>query len=74
MLYFYKMKFKKIPDEYANFICDKLTRFKPAKLRYKILFDDILSKYMSDCIQADLNEAERSDLAISIINKFFFWV
>ena len=70
-MYFYKMNFKKIPLEHSNFIVDKLTRFKPAKIRFKILFDSILSKYYLDKISSSLNELERADIAVEIINSSF---
>lgn len=43
------MKFKKIPKEYFFTILDRLTRFEPACVRYKRVFDDIISKFSLNC-------------------------
>lgn len=40
------MKFKKIPPEYFITILDRLTRFEPACVRYKRVFDDIINKFL----------------------------
>lgn len=40
------MKFKKIPVEYFVTILDRLTRFEPANIRYKRVFDDIINKFL----------------------------
>ncbi len=40
------MKFKKIPKDYFPTILDRLTRFEPACIRYKRVFDDIINKFL----------------------------
>ena len=59
------MKFKKIPSDYFVVILDRLTRFEPASVRYKRVFDDIISKFLIDkkC-DLDLNM-----VAVDIINN-----
>lgn len=42
------MKLKKIPDEYIITILDRMTRFEPAQVRYKRVFDDIINKFLID--------------------------
>ena len=42
------MKFKQIPSDYFLTILDRLTRFSPAHIRFKRVFDDIISKWIKD--------------------------
>ena len=39
------MKFKNIPRDYLPIILDRLTRFEPAYIRYKRVFDDVINKF-----------------------------
>lgn len=61
------MKFKKIPREYFTTIIDRLTRFEPAYIRYKRVFDDIINKFCLDI------KAKNIDLnsKISIVEEIF---
>jgi len=65
------MKFKLIPSDYTSYICDKISRFKPAKIRFKTLFDDILNKFYLESDLSSLDDVERSNIAVKILNESF---
>ena len=61
------MKFKKIEPEYFPVILDRLTRFEPAYIRFKRVFNDIINKY---CINTDSKAYSIAD-TISIVEDIF---
>lgn len=63
------MKFKKIPKEYFFTILDRLTRFEPACIRYKRVFDDIISKFSLDCKLKNLSVNDEIELVEEIFNS-----
>ena len=62
------MKFKKIPKEYFPTILDRLTRFEPAYIRYKRVFDDIINKYSLDEKLKNISEEDEISLVVEIFN------
>ncbi len=65
------MKFKQIPDNYLITFLDRLTRFEPASSRYKRLFNDILSKFYLETDIKKLNDEDKINIAVTIINSSF---
>ena len=63
------MKFKKIPAEYFITILDRLTRFEPACVRYKRVFDDIINKFYLDDKLKNLTLEEEIAIAENIFNS-----
>jgi len=63
------MKFKEIPNEYYVSIFDKLTRFEPANMRYKKVFDDIINKFLLSDKLKNLTIDEEIEIAQKIINS-----
>ena len=61
------MKFKPINREYFITILDRLTRFEPASVRYKRVFDDIINKF---CIDEKLKNLSLED-EIKIVEEIF---
>ncbi len=65
------MKFKKIPKEYYTRILDILTRFEPACIRYKRVFDDIINKFSLDDKIKNLSDNQKLYLVEEIFNNSF---
>jgi len=63
------MKFKKIPKDYFPTILDRLTRFEPAFVRYKRVFEDIINKFSIDIKLKELSLDEQIKLASQIFNS-----
>ncbi|MBR2068823.1 MAG: ATP-dependent endonuclease [Candidatus Gastranaerophilales bacterium] len=63
------MKYKKIPQEYFITILDRLTRFEPAFVRYKRVFDDIINKFSIDTKLKTLDLKDEISLAEEIFNS-----
>ncbi len=63
------MKYKKIPNEYYIKILDKLTRFEPAFIRYKCVFDDIINKFSLEDKTKNLTLVEQMDIVKEIFNS-----
>ena len=63
------MKFKKIPKEYFSTILDRLTRFEPAYIRYKRVFDDIINKFALDFKLKSLTLDEEIKIVENIFNS-----
>lgn len=63
------MKFKKIPNDYFQTVLDRLTRFEPAYIRYKRVFDDIISKFSIDKKTKDLSIQDEIELVEEIFNS-----
>ncbi|MBE7707880.1 MAG: ATP-dependent endonuclease [Cyanobacteria bacterium SIG27] len=61
------MKFKQIPSDYFITILDRLTRFEPACVRYKRVFDDIINKF---CLDEKLKNLSLED-EIKIVEEIF---
>ena len=65
------MKFKKIKQDYCITLLDRLTRFEPASVRYKRLFDDIISKFYLETDVKKLSDTDKINIAAEIINNSF---
>ena len=63
------MKFKKIPKEYFPTILDRLTRFEPANIRYKRVFDDIINKFSLSEKLKNLSIEDEIALVVEIFNS-----
>ena len=63
------MKFKKIPKEYFTKILDRLTRFEPAHIRYKRVFDDIINKFCLDYKLKELDLKSQIEIVQEIFNS-----
>jgi len=63
------MKFKQINQEYFITILDRLTRFEPANVRYKRVFDDIINRFALDVKVKELNIEEKIKLVETIFNS-----
>lgn len=62
------MKFKPINQEYFITILDRLTRFEPASVRYKRVFDDIINKFCIDEKLKNLSLQDKINIAEEIFN------
>lgn len=62
------MKFKKIPQEYFPIILDRLSRFEPANVRYKRVFDDIINKFCLDNKLKNLSLEDVISYVVEIVN------
>ena len=60
-LYWFFMKYKKIPKDYIKICADRLTRFKPVYEKYERVFSDILNKFL---ICAPDNLSDKNHLSI----------
>lgn len=63
------MKFKKIPKEYFPTILDRLSRFEPANIRYKRVFDDIINKFSISEKLKNLTLEDEIALVVEIFNS-----
>lgn len=63
------MKFKKIPCEYFATILDRLTRFEPAYIRCKRVFDDIINKFLISESKSKLNLSDEIKIVEEIVNS-----
>jgi len=63
------MKFKQINQEYFITILDRLTRFEPANVRYKRVFDYIINRFALDVKVKELNIEEKIKLVETIFNS-----
>ncbi len=63
------MKFKKIPQEYFTTILDRLTRFEPAYIRYKRVFDDIINKFCLDINTKNIKHDDKIKIVEEIFNS-----
>ena len=63
------MKFKPINCEYFITILDRLTRFEPASVRYKRVFDDIINKFYLDKKAKNLTLQEQIEIVEEIFNS-----
>ena len=62
------MKYKLIPNNYLPTILDRLTRFEPACVRYKRVFDDIINKFLLDEKLKNLTLDEEIQIVQDILN------
>ena len=65
------MKFKKIPNDYCPTLLDRLSRFEPAYIRLKRVFDDIINKFSIDKKAKLLNLSQELELVEEILTASF---
>ncbi|MBQ8636048.1 hypothetical protein IJ425_07860 [bacterium] len=65
------MNFKNIPKEYYITLLDRLTRFEPANVRCKRVFDDLINKFVIDTKIKDITVEEKIALIEALSNASF---